>query len=126
MFRRPPMLTKMKIYRKKLNSILGQTMVEYSLLVGIVIAVVVVFSPMVKRGTQGMVKLVADEVGIQKNAESASDEGGLIGSTINTTMDQRKDHTEWRAGTTHSVQTNYTDSTATQAITETNLGLRDQ
>lgn len=114
----------MKRIKKNFNK-LGQSVVEYSLIIGIVIAVFVVLSPMVKRSTQAMVKVVADEVGVQRNAEQNS-ETGLISSDTQTDVDQLQRRQEWRAGTTHSVQQAYNEQTVTHAVTHSNLGTRDQ
>lgn len=102
----------------------GQSVVEYSLIIGIVIAVFMVLSPMIKRSAQAMVKVVADEVGIQKNAEQNS-EVGLVSSEIKTDVDQQRTLEEWRAGTVHSVQSSYADQTRTNTLTRSNLGTRD-
>lgn len=109
---------------RKIFNNFGQSVVEYSLIVGIVIAVFMVLSPMVKRSTQAMVKIVSDEVGIQRNAEQNS-EAGLVSSLTNTSVDQQRRREEWRAGTVHSVQSTYGDQTGTNAITRSNLGTRD-
>ena len=110
---------------RKFAQISGQSIVEYSLLIGIVIAVGVVLSPMVKRGTQGMVKIVADEVGIQNQAEHQGD-GGLISSQTRVDLDQAQTKDEWRSGTVHSVSTNYDEQTTTETISHSDLGKRDQ
>ena len=110
--------------RKILNNF-GQSVVEYSLIIGIVIAVFIILSPMVKRATQAMVKVVADEVGIQQNAEQNS-EAGLISTEVKTNVDTLQRREEWRAGITHSVQATYTDQTTTNTTTHSNLGTRDK
>lgn len=110
---------------RKFAGISGQSIVEYSLLIGIVIAVGVVLSPMVKRGTQGMVKIVADEIGNQSQAEHQGD-GGLISSQTRVDLDQAQIKDEWRSGTVHSVSTNYDEQTTTETISHSDLGKRDQ
>ena len=42
---------------------------EYTIILGVVITITLAFTSMVKRGTQGMIKTVADQIGYQKNAE---------------------------------------------------------
>ena len=54
----------------------AQTFVEYTLMLGVIAGVFIAMSPMVKRASQGMVKVVADKVGAQENAEQT---GGLDG-----------------------------------------------
>jgi len=117
---------------RKHTGVLGQSVVEYSLLIGIVISVAIVFSPMAKRVTQGMVKLVADEVGIQNAAEGVQanvqqiERGRLLSTDITVDMDQEQVKSQWRSGTTHSVQTNYRDATTTETLSESDLGTRDK
>ena len=60
----------------------GQTFIEYSLMLGILVSVLIVMTPMMRRGIQGMVKVVADQVGTQQNAEQ---QGGRFGQLINST-----------------------------------------
>ena len=50
-------------------SIKGQTIIEYSLVLGIIVTVAFVMQPMVKRAGQGMIKLVADQIGNQVEAD---------------------------------------------------------
>jgi len=117
---------------RKHTGVLGQSVVEYSLLIGIVISVAIVFSPMAKRVTQGMVKLVADEVGIQNAAEGVQanvqqiERGRLLSTDITVDMDQEQVKSQWRSGATHSVQTNYRDATTTETLSESDLGTRDK
>lgn len=47
----------------------AQSVAEYSILVSIVVGVVVVLFPMVKRGHQSLVRTAADQVGHQPRAE---------------------------------------------------------
>lgn len=50
----------------------GQTMIEYSLVVGIILTVVIAMQPMLKRGGQAMIKLVADQIGNQEEGDQRS------------------------------------------------------
>ena len=61
----------MIFFRKKK----GQTFIEYSLLLGIVALVLIVLSPMMRRGSSGLVRLVADQVGIQNEADQRQSSG---------------------------------------------------
>jgi len=51
----------------------GQTFVEYTIVIGMIIVIVFAMGPMIKRATQGMIKLTADQIGIQK----AGDQSGF-------------------------------------------------
>ena len=58
----------------------GQTFIEYTLLIGILITILVAMTPMLRRGVQAMVKVAADQVGNQHNADQI---GGRYGHLIN-------------------------------------------
>ena len=103
------------------KNIMGQTIVEYSLLIGIVIALLLVVTPMIKRGSQGMIKTVADEVGYQNNAEQK--EGpGLIATTVQTDLKRQQRKQEWYSGATHSVQTTYDEASTARTQSLSDLG----
>ena len=53
---------------------------EYVIIVSVVILVLMAMSTLIKRGTQGMIKVVADEIGIQVGSEQNADEGYLKSS----------------------------------------------
>lgn len=56
-------------------------MMEYISLVGIVVIVLISMNVFIRRGIQGMVKVVADQVGNQQDADQKFDDTGhLIGS----------------------------------------------
>lgn len=103
------------------KNIMGQTIVEYSLLIGIVIALLLVVTPMIKRGAQGMIKTVSDEIGYQNNAEQK--EGpGLMATRVETRLDKQQRKTEFYDGTKHSAQTEYTEATITDTQSQSDLG----
>jgi hypothetical protein len=58
----------------------GQTFIEYTLLIGILITVLLAMTPMIRRGIQAMVKVMSDKVGVQQNAEQI---GGRYGQLVN-------------------------------------------
>ncbi len=108
--------------KNNLRNSKGQTLVEYSLLVGIVIAFLLTMTPMVKRSAQGMVRVIADEVGYQRNAEQQSDVG-LVNSVIRTRLNKQQDKREWYEGSVHRDQTTYADTTIVDTNTRSNLGI---
>jgi Flp pilus assembly pilin Flp len=108
--------------KNNLRNSKGQTLVEYSLLVGIVIAFLLTMTPMVKRSAQGMVRVIADEVGYQRNAEQQS-EVGLVNSVIRTRLNKQQDKREWYVGPVHSELTTYADTTTVNTNTRSNLGI---
>ena len=44
-------------------------MSEYIVVMAIVIAVLIAMNPMIKRGTQGFIKVVADQIGVQNESD---------------------------------------------------------
>ena len=60
----------------------GKTFIEYTLVIGILITVLIAMTPMMRRGVQAMVKMTADQLGSQQNAEQ---KGGRFGQLINST-----------------------------------------
>ncbi len=55
--------------KKNIKNRCGQNLLEYSIILGVTVMIFIVFMPLIKRGTQGMIKTVADQIGNQKNAE---------------------------------------------------------
>jgi Flp pilus assembly pilin Flp len=68
----------------------GQTILEYTIIVGIVAVVLYYMATGIKRGVQSLVKITADQVGPQQNADQ--DFSGLQGfvQTSNTSTQQSK------------------------------------
>ena len=119
-------LGKGNIMSEDLNNFKGQTIVEYSLLLGIVIALLVTMTPMVKRSAQGMVRVIADELGYQRNGEQQGDTG-LISSEIKTDMDKQQFKDEWYSsgpsGLEHYIKTSYNEEAIVNSETYSNLGI---
>lgn len=53
----------------------AQTMIEYTIVIGIIIVVMFAMTPLIKRGTQGIIKVVADQIGNQQNADQLAFRG---------------------------------------------------
>ena len=110
-----------KIYEPKIKRTKkGQTFIEYTLLLGIVVAVITALNPLVRRGAQAMVKLVADQIGNQKEAEQ---EGGKAGYLIQQYAVGRIDTAKRvyeRAGVTNYIWSG--GGTDMITATDTNLG----
>ena len=47
----------------------AQTIIEYSIVLSLVVVIIFSMTPVVKRSTQGMIKFVADLVGVQQNGD---------------------------------------------------------
>ena len=56
----------------------GQVFLEYTMILGVIVLIVFAMNPMIKRGIQGMIKVVADQVGIQGNSDQRFDESGHL------------------------------------------------
>ncbi|MCK5081848.1 MAG: hypothetical protein KAR31_02980 [Candidatus Omnitrophica bacterium] len=64
----------------------AQIFLEYTIISGIVIMILLSMNTMIKRGIQGMVKSVADQIGLQINAEQNFNEvTGYVESKRSTT-----------------------------------------
>ena len=71
----------------------GQTLLEYSLVVGAVLAIIVAMGPMIGRSTNGFIRLVADQLGPQKGAEQNFDNSQSHLDYSYTTQNARKINT---------------------------------
>ncbi len=105
----------------------GQTFVEYTLLIGVSIGILVALTPMIKRGSQAMVKVVADELGAQRNSEEQdTSNGGLLESSVSTSFAREQRKQEWNPPMnpgTHSMQTAYNEQTTTDTLSDSSLGV---
>lgn len=72
MLRRPPDLIK---------NPRGQNLMEYTMMIGAVMMVLFAMNPMIKRGSQSMIKLMADQIGNQAAGEQAFDDSGHLESS---------------------------------------------
>ena len=50
----------------------GQTIVEYTMVLSLIMVVILAMQPMIKRAGQGMIKLMADQIGNQQEADQRS------------------------------------------------------
>ena len=78
----------------------AQTFLEYMLVFGVVASVLVAMTPLLKRSTQGLVKVVADHVGNQKNAEQLGGTSGHLVSAYIVTRQDKPKSSGGRAGDT--------------------------
>ncbi|MBF0533100.1 MAG: hypothetical protein HQL23_08420 [Candidatus Omnitrophica bacterium] len=64
----------------------AQSMLEYTMVIGVVVALLMSMTIMLKRGAQSMIKTVADQVGSQINSDQDFDpQTGWMNSTIDIT-----------------------------------------
>ena len=92
------------------------------MLVSVVVAVLVSLTPLLRRGVQGMIRVVADRVG---NQEGAEQKGGLTGHLVEQTMDMDTVSVKRLREDFGDTRYDY-DGTATQTMsaTTTNLGFQ--
>ena len=67
----------------------GQSILEYTIVLGVIVIVMSAMGPMIKRGTQSLIKVVADQVGAQQNAEQKFDESGHLEASYASTRTPR-------------------------------------
>lgn len=78
----------------------AQTFVEYTLLIGILISLLIAMTPMVKRGVQAMVKVVADQVGNQQDADQIGGKFGQLDDSFTVTRVDSNKNVRERLGVT--------------------------
>lgn len=105
--------------RLRTNSRQGQTFVEYTVILGVVTVVLFAMSPMVKRALQGLIKVVADQVGVQQNSDQPFDESGHLESSYTVTRAVQDKATQDLLGITNYI---YADATYTNTRALINLG----
>jgi len=102
----------------------GQTFIEYTLLIAIILAVLSAATPMIRRGIQGMIKVVADQVGRQQNAEQTAGNSGYLISQFTAGRGEQTKRVLERVGTTNYVFGGRGTNMSTETIT--NLGFTKQ
>ena len=102
----------------------GQVLLEHILVIGVVILALVTMTPMIRRTIQSVIKVTADEIGTQKDADQDfnSDRGYLVESRTGTQYSRRVQHRDI-PGKTIKVTTETTD---TSTMTITNLGFTEE
>lgn len=98
----------------------AQTILEYTIVMGVIVVIMFAMGPMIRRGIQSLIKTVADEIGIQRNADQRFDDSGhLVSSGISTNATVDKVTSEGGTGTT---VYSYNDTTGTISATVVDLG----
>ena len=62
----------------------AQTLLEYSIILGVIVGIFITLNTLIKRNVQGMIKTAADQIGTQENAEQDFNEitGYMLGSYL--------------------------------------------
>ena len=114
---------KTKSYLLPLTSYLlfkkAQSILEYTILLGVIVMVLFVMGPMIKRSTQSLIKAVADQVGTQQNAEQKFDERGHMESSY---MSARGSIDKQTFDTAGAISYVFNDVTTARSTTVSNLG----
>ncbi len=100
----------------------GQSILEYTILLGVIVLVMSAMGPMLKRGTQSLIKVVADQVGTQQNAEQKFDESGHLEASYTATRGFTDKQTFDTAGMTTYV---FNDVTTSESGALVNLGFTE-
>jgi uncharacterized protein (UPF0333 family) len=102
----------------------GQTILEYTIVLGAIIIVMFSMGPMIKRGLQSLIKVVADQVGVQNDADQRFDEAGHLEESYIATRGSMDKQTREIIGTTRYT---YDDLSTTSSNALINLGFtKDQ
>lgn len=107
------------LIKKKLKA---QTMVEYTVILGIIVTVVFFMTPLLKRGIQGMIKITADQIGFQENADQRFDDKGHMEAMYSLSRSQTNKTISETPG---SVIYSYNDRISTESQTSSNLGFTE-
>ncbi len=97
----------------------AQIMVEYSLVIGLVIVMLVSMLPILTRMTQSMVKVVADQVGNQANSDQEFGKTGHLVSEYASTRSNTNKYLDQQADV---ITYRYDDRTTTLKTSLLNLG----
>jgi len=115
---------------KKMLARRGQTILEYTIIVGIVTVVLFYMGTGIKRGVQSLVKVTADQVGNQQNSDqdfNDTRQSFMEGSNSVTQDSKNKQTTESgfipvSGNAVYVTNTGFNESTETEANTITNGG----
>ncbi|MBF0571204.1 MAG: hypothetical protein HQL12_04970 [Candidatus Omnitrophica bacterium] len=108
----------------------GQSILEYTMIIGIIVVVLSYMGTSIKRGTQSLIKVAADQVGNQQNAEqdfNDTQQGYMVGSNTQTFENNNKQVTETgympaSGNAVYISNTSFNESAYTVSNTITNAG----
>ena len=106
------------------DDFMAQSMLEYMILLGVVTIVLVALGPMFKRGIQAVVRLVADQLQTQANAEQKVTP--ISGYMIDQYSSSNTKNEKWRTEVSGDVTYNYDDHDRTQSNSSSNLGFTNR
>jgi len=97
----------------------AQSIMEYTIVLGTIVLIMFAMGPAVKRGTQALIKVVADQIGNQANSDQAFDRSGHLEKSYVTTRSTVGKRTEDFLGVTNYI---YSDATYTESTSLVNQG----
>lgn len=112
------------INKKNIKKLHGQSVLEYVLLVGIITVVLSAMFQLIKRGSQSLVKVAADELSVQKNSDQTfSNQQGYLDHSDSQSQSQNYKQVIDRLGVI-----NYIVDDKADAVTnsQTNLGFTEE
>lgn len=98
----------------------AQSLLEYSTVLGIIVVILVTMQPLIQRSTQSMIKVVADEIGIQKKSDQPFDYSSYLQNAYIVT---RATISEERTEYNRQANYYYHDTSFTQSTEIMNLGV---
>lgn len=101
----------------------GQSLLEYSTVLGIVVVILMAMQPLIKRSTQSMIKVVADQIGFQRNADQPFDYSSYL---ENAYMVTRSTLSEERREANTMANFYYQDRSLSRSTQYMNLGVSGQ
>ncbi|MFA5089042.1 MAG: hypothetical protein WC552_08450 [Candidatus Omnitrophota bacterium] len=94
-------------------------MLEYLTLIGLVTVVLITMTTPVKRGIQLMVKVVADQIGVQKDSDQKKTDDGYLKEAWTISRADIEKETKERIGSINYI---FDDTIKTDSVTISNLG----
>lgn len=96
----------------------GQSIIEYTIYIGVIVMAMIFMTPAIKRGVQSVIKTTSDQLAPQSQAEQNFDSGFLRSSVTDTEATQERTVLERNYTTTYQTTNDVTSKTTT----ESNLG----
>lgn len=98
----------------------AQTILEYTMVISLVVAVLVTMGTMFRRGLSGTVKTVVDQIGVQEKGEQVFDDSGHLIGTNTMSNSFSHDRTRELLG---EIEYFYNAQTNSESKTSVNLGI---
>lgn len=110
--------------RSGIHNSFAQSMLEYMIIIGVVTVVLVALGPLFKRGIQAVVRLVADQLQTQANAEQKVTE--TSGYLVNQYSSSNATREKIRTDNLGDIQYDYNDQDMTLSNSVANLGFTNR